>query len=202
MPEIAEVWKEALPTIKGGVTGVGVWAALNAAKPLVVEGGQLVLGLDHGDQELAGHLRLPQTKLLIETTMSKLWGSHITVRVIDGPSLADWETAKRRDDEARRLQDQALARARAQVASRSNWEGVYEELSRVFAATPNKSLPQNRARFYQQALKMVVEARKNQPDLDELSERNFARCLERVSQYSEIPSAVVAMHVLEQLGEK
>jgi hypothetical protein len=113
--------------------------------------------------------------------------------------MAEWETTKRRDEEARRLQDQAVARARAQSSAWTNWEGVYEQLGRLFASTPNKSLPQNRAKFYREALKVMLDAKRNQPGGDELSERNFARCIERVSQYSEIPSAVVAMHVLEQL---
>lgn len=201
VPEIVEIWKVALPTVRNGVTGVGVWAALNAAIPLTVENGQFVVGLEYRDQELAGHLRLPQTRTLIEQTVSKLWGSDIALRVIDGPTLAEWETTKRRDEEARRLQDQAMARAKSQVEARSNWETVYEQLGRVFAATANKSMPQNRARFYNEALDIVVAARKSQPFNDELSERNFARCIERVGQYADVPSAIVAMHVLERLGE-
>lgn len=201
VPEIVEIWKVALPTVRNGVTGVGVWAALNAAIPLTVENGQFVVGLEYSDQELAGHLRLPQTRTLIEQTVSKLWGSEIALRVIDGPTLAEWETTKRRDEEGRRLQDQAMARAKSQVEARSNWETVYEQLGRVFAATANKSMPQNRARFYNEALDIVVVARKNQPFNDELSERNFARCIERVGQYADVPSAIVAMHVLERLGE-
>lgn len=201
MPEIAEVWKEALPAVKQSVTGVGVWAALNAAKPLAVEEGVFVLGLDHRDVELAGHLRLPQTKNLIEATVARLLGAPVTVRVIDGASLEDWETTKRRDAEAKRLQEQALAKAKATIESKSNWDSTYEQLARLFAQTANKSLPQNRARFYHEALNLVVEARRQQASRDEQTERNFARCIERVSQYSEVPSAIVAIHVLQRLGE-
>lgn len=201
MPEIAEVWKEALPVVKQSVTGVGVWAALNAAKPLAIEDGVFVLGLDHRDVELAGHLRLPQTKNLIEATVARLLGSPVTVRVIDGPSVEDWETTKRRDAEAKRLQEQALAKAKATLESRSSWDSTYEHLARLYAQTANKSLPQNRARFYHDAVKLVAEARRQQDSRDEQTERNFARCIERVSQYSEVPSAIVAMHVLERIGE-
>lgn len=201
MPEVAEIWKEALPTVKQGVTGVGVWAALNAAKALTVEDGALILGLDHRDVELAGHLRLPQTRNLIESTVSRLMGESVTLRVIDGPGLEDWEIAKRRDIEARRLQEQALAKAKASIDSRSNWDTVYEQLGRVFAQTPNKSLPQNRARFYKEAIAIVAAARKGQAAKDDMTERNFARCIERVAQYSEVPSAVVAVHILQELGE-
>lgn len=201
MPDVAEIWKDALPTVKQGVTGVGVWAALNAAKALTIEQGTLVLGLEHRDVELAGHLRLPQTRNLIESTVSRILGETVALRVIEGPSMDDWETAKRRDAEARRLQENALAKAKASIDSRSNWDSVYEQLGRVYAQTPNKSLPQNRARFYRDAIAIVSEARKSQASTDDLTERNFARCIERVAQYSEVPSAVVAMHVLQNLGE-
>lgn len=201
MPEIAEVWKEALPVVKNGVTGMGVWAALNAARPIAMEEGAFIVGLEARDLELAGHLRLPATRNLIEQTMTRLLSQPVTLRVIDGPTYADWETTKRRDAEAKRLQEQAVAKARAQVEARSSWETVYEQLGRLYASIPNKSLPQNRAKFYQQGIDVVVEARRENSQNDELSERNFARCLERLSQYSEIPSAIVAMHVLQKLGE-
>jgi hypothetical protein len=201
MPEIAEIWKEVLPSVLNAVTGRGVWAALNACKPVAIEENQFVIGIDPRDTELAGHLRIPSTKTLIEQSLAKTMGKPMTLRVIDGTTSADWETVKRRDAEGRRMQEAAMAKAKAAVDSRNNWDTVYEQLSRIYAATPNKSLPQNRAKFYNEALNVLVEARKAQPNQDDLTERNFARCLERLSQYSEIPSAIVAMHVLQRAGE-
>jgi len=74
-------------------------------------------------------------------------------------------------------------------------------LSRKYAAVANKSLPQNRARFFEEGVELVVEARKAQQNFDELQERNFARCLERLAQYAELPSAIVAREVLTRSGE-
>src|SRR6188474_3686881 len=105
MADLAEVWKEALPELRQAVTGVGIWAALNAAKPIVLEDGVAVLGIDHRDTELAGHLKLTSVKRLIERQLSERMNSAITVRIIEGTSLQDWETIKRRDVEARRLED-------------------------------------------------------------------------------------------------
>ncbi len=201
MPDLAEVWAEVLPDIRKGVTGVGVWAALNAVRPVTVEEGTLILGLPQSECELAGHLRLAQTRRLIESEVGRLMEQPITLRVIDGVTTADWETEKRRDEERRRLQDQALARARAQIQSTSSWEGVYEQLSRKFAETSNRSLPQTRARFFIEAVDIVARALQDTPITDEMAERNYARCLERISQYSEIPSTLVAVKVLERSFE-
>ncbi|MCW5938312.1 MAG: hypothetical protein KF884_07825 [Fimbriimonadaceae bacterium] len=197
MPDLAEVWSEVLPDIRKGVTGVGVWAALNAAKPVTVEGTTLILGLPVTESELAGHLRLAQTRRLIETEVGRMLGSQLNLRVIDGTSLDDWETEKRRDEEKRRLQEQALVRAKQSVQASSSWEGIYEQLSRQFAATPNRSLPQNRAKFYIEAVALVAQALQETPITDDMAERNFARCIERISQYSEVPSTLVAVRVLE-----
>lgn len=201
MADLVESWKEVLPGIRQAVTGVGVWAALNACRPLTVEDGVLVVGLPHEDTELSGHLRMPQIKRLIESTMSEKLGSSVVLRIIDGTSPADWETVKRRDQESRRLQDIALNKMRAELAAKSNWESVYEQLGRRYAAVSNKSLPQNRARFFEEAVAIVAEARQNQASYDELAERNFARCIERLSQYSEVPSTLVAIQVLKAAGE-
>jgi len=199
--DIQEVWKVVLPELRKAVTGVGVWAALNSCRPLLVEDDILVIGLPHESSELGGHLRLAHTKHLIETMVSEKYGSKLTLRVIDGTAMTDWETVKRRDIEARRLQDQALEKARLEMAARSTWDSVYEQLGRTYAAISNKSLPQNRARFFREAVALVVEARKANLAKDELGERNFARCIERVAQYSDVPSTVVAMHILGETGE-
>ena len=190
-----------MPEVRKGVTGVGVWAAINACRPVAMENGVLILGLPHEDSELSGHLRVPSTKRLIEELASKARGERIELRVIDGITAADWETAKRRDSEARRLQEQAMAKAKAEASARSSWDAIYEQVGRSFASMPNKSLPQNRARYLEESVKVMAEAKKGYGQMDDLAERTFARCLERVAQYSEVPSTVVAQRVLQAVGE-
>ena len=201
MPSVVEVWSEALPSIRNGVTGVGVWTALNLAKPIALEDGNFVLGLPHSEMELAGHLRMAMTKRLIETTIGEKVGQTLVLRVIGGTDYADWEVEKRRDAEKRRLTEQSMAKMRAEMTARSNWEHIFEQLSRKFAAVSNRSLPQNRARFFEEAISILAEARKEQTSWDDLGERNFARCVERVAQYTEVPSTIVANLVLQKAGE-
>ena len=94
-----------------------------------------------------------------------------------------------------------MARARREVEAGTSWETIYEQLSRKYAATPNRSLPQNRARFFMDAVTIVAQALQEQPVTDDLSERQFARCIERIAQYSEVPSTIVATKVLEKSFE-
>ena len=201
MADAASLWSQALPTIQNAISGRGVWAALNAARPIAAEEGVLVIGLPHEDSQLTAHLRLAQNHRVIEHFVSRHAGSQIKVRIIDGVTEQDWEIAKRRDVERRRLQEQEMVKMRAEMAARTSWDTVYEQLSRRWSAVGNKSLPQNRARFFEEAVEVVVEARKEMQASDDMSERNFARCIERVAQYVEMPSTLVAMYVLQRSGE-
>ncbi|MBN8690200.1 MAG: hypothetical protein J0L72_05330 [Armatimonadetes bacterium] len=198
--DVHALWAEVMPEVRNAVTGVGVWTALNSCRAVTLEDGQFVIGLPGESGDLAGHLRLGQTRTLMERLLANKLGQTVTVRVIDGIEQSDWELVKRRDVEARRLQDQAVARQKAEIQSRSSWDSVYDQISRKFAEIPNKSLPQNKARFFTEALNLVLEGLKTMPIKDELSERNFARCIERVAQYSEIPSTLVAMMINERQG--
>lgn len=201
MAGVADTWAEALPEIRKGVTGVGVWTALNTCRPIAVENNVLVLGVPSQETELAGHLRMPQTRKLIESEFGRRFAQVVELRVIEGTDQDAWERAKRRDQEARRLQEAAMERARAEVTSRTNWDSVYENLSRKYAAIPNKSVPQNRAKFYKEGIEYLAQSRRDQQSRDDLGERNFARCIERLAQYAEVPSTIVALAVLQAAGE-
>jgi hypothetical protein len=190
-----------LPGVLDGVTGRGMWAALNAVTPVTLDDGMLVLGLPSTDVELAGHLRMASTQRLIEAVATKASGQPVRVRLIEGVTLEDYELAKRRDVERRRLQEAEMAKMRAEMVARTSWDTVYEQLSRRYAAMTQKSLPQNRARFFEEGVDLIAEARKSQETWDEHGERNFARCLERLSQYSELPTTLCAHFVLQRAGE-
>lgn len=198
MPNIAEVWKEALPEVMNNVTGVGVWTALKISVPVAYEDQTLVLGLPSSETELAGHLKLPQTRRAIETTLERKLGEKITLRIINGTAPQDWETEKRRDLERRKLQEQAIERQKREIAAGRSWETIYDQLSRQYSSLNNRSLPQTRAKFFLDAVDIVASALIETPITDELAERNYARCLDRIAQYTELPSTLVALKVMEK----
>ena len=196
--EIRAVWNEAMPEVMRQVTGMGVWTAIRSAVPITYDEGTFVLGLEGKDQELAGHLRLAQPKRVIEDTMGRFLNEKVQVRIIQGTELADWETEKKRDFEKRRLQEEALNRQKAEIAGGMSWDKVYEQLSRLYASITNRSFPQNRAKFFMEAVEIVANALVETPISDDMAERNYARCLERIAQYTEVSSTIVALKVLER----
>lgn len=198
MAALAQAWSETLPEIMNRVTGVGVWTALKTTVPVALEDDSLVLGVPSSDSELIGHLKLPQVRNAVESLMGQRLNMRVNLVVINGTAESDWETEKRRQLERRKLQEQALARQKAEVAAGKSWETVYEQLSRAHSALPNRSLPQNRAKYFNEAVEIVAQALLDTPINDDLAERNYARCLERIAQYTELPSTFVALRVLDR----
>ncbi len=201
MADVTAIWAEVMPNVKNTVTGVGLWTALNQSKAIAMEDKTFVLGLPHESGDLAGHLRMQATKLLIEKALGEKLQKEIDLRIIEGTSTQDWEIAKRKDEESRRMQMAAMQRVQAEIQARSSWESVFEDLSRHWASLTNKSLPQNRGEFLEKSLAVLADGLSRNPINDDLAERNFARCIERVSQYTEVPSAVVAYLLKQSLGK-
>lgn len=197
MQDLARLWNSALPEIRNAVTGKGVWQALNSAVPVAFEEGVLVIGLPLEQATLAGHLKTPQAQSAIEREIGARLKERVHVRVIDGATTADWELAKRKDEETRRLQQASLERKLTERSASSDWDAIYDQLARRFAATPNKSLAQNRAAFYRDAVALLSAAVRSNPIQDDLAERNLARCIDRVAQYADVPGTIVALHVTE-----
>jgi hypothetical protein len=201
MATAAEIWSQALPRVKKGVTGKGVWSALNSCKAVALEDGVFVIGLAYEQSNLEGHLKAPQTFRLIEKTVTELLGEKVTVRIIQGTDRSDWESAQRREQEAQRIEKEVHQKHQAKLEARSPWDTVYEMLGRNYAALENKSLAQTRAKYLAQSIKGLAEARKANPARDEQTERSYARCIDRVAQYCEVPGAIIALRVMEIIGE-
>lgn len=197
MADAVATWTEVMPQVKNAVTGVGLWTALNQSQAITIENGQFVIGVPQEAGDLAGHLRMQSTRILIEKYLAQKLGQTIQLRVIEGTDPQAWELVKRKDEEARRLQEAAIQKTKAEVQARSTWDSVYDQISRHYASFTNKTLPQNRAKFLADALDIVVAGLRAHPVVDDLSERNYARCIERVAQYADIPSTMVA-YLLDQ----
>ncbi|MCW5946572.1 MAG: hypothetical protein KIT74_06030 [Fimbriimonadales bacterium] len=198
--DIYDAWNASLEDIKNRVTGVGVWTALNVAIPITVEDGQLVIGFRQQDQDLIGHLKTPGTQRIIEEEMQKRLKEKVKVFLLNGVTINDWEAFKRIKAEATKTKTKEFERTRRDTEAARQWDGVYDNLSRIYSAISNKNLPQQRARFMAQAIDLVARQVSSQ-ELDEFGERNLARCLERISQYCEVPPPLIALRVLEKAGQ-
>lgn len=198
--DIYDAWNDSLEEIKRQVTGVNTWTALNMAVPVALEDGVFVLGLPRQETALIGHLRMAGTQRVIESELSKRLGSNVRLDLIEGITINDWEAKKRRDAEAEKVRARDSERYTHERMSAQAWEEVYESLSREYAATQNKAMPQFKADLLERCVRICAEA-VGARELDDAEHRNFARCLDRIGQYCDVPSAIVARLVLERTGK-
>ncbi|HET6645480.1 MAG TPA: hypothetical protein VFG65_08285 [Fimbriimonadales bacterium] len=197
MTDFYDVWNASVENIKKQVTGVGVWTALNVAIPITLEDGVFVLGISEKEPESRGHLQTSNVRRIIEQELSRRIGRPIALEVIDGITINHWEAIKRRKNETDRLTKEAAERAKKSRRQATAWDALYEQLGRDFGKLESKALPQVRAQFLLNAADACAETRAAAA-MDDDDERNFSRCLERISSYTEIPAALVAAFVLKR----
>jgi hypothetical protein len=198
--DVYDLWNDSLNDIKQKVTGVNVWTALNCAVPITLDGDTFVIGLRPQDNSLKGHLNHVATKRAIEEEVGRRVGKPVTVRVLDGITINDWLNAKKRDEEAERIRQEAAEKEGQRVATYSVWEDVFEQISALYGQFHQKGFAQNRARFLEQCIQICVNQLKARPELTEFDERNLARVLERIGSYTETPPVFVGYEVLKRAG--
>jgi len=207
MPDMnaQEIWAEVVERVKDRTISPSLWNALEQARGVTVEDGLLVVGFSSADMPLRGHLASGEHKNTIDKAISEVARRPLSIRLIEGTSLADWENAKSREAAAEATREAALRRKQQEVRAGKSWEVVMEQVSRQYAKLPMRQLPQVRARYLQDAIVMVSEAIDTMfPQgevMDELAERSLARVIEKVAALVEIPASEVALYLLRYRGE-
>ena len=195
-----DAWNASIEEIKRQVTGVGVWTALNIAIPITLEDDVFVLGIPEKESESKGHLQLSNTTRVMQQELAKRIGHPVKVEVIDGITINNWEAVKRRRSQTERMTKEAAERDKKARKQASQWDNIYEQMARDFGKLHNKGMPQVKARFLRHCVDLCVESM-NAGKMDANDERNFARCLERISAYTEVPATYIATLVLDKAGK-
>ena len=95
--EPTEIWNSAFDIVRREVAMPTVWLAMQAAKPLTIDGNYFVAALSAQDEYLASHLQEYQATTAIEEALRTITGRILAFRLITGDSLADWEAQKARE---------------------------------------------------------------------------------------------------------
>jgi hypothetical protein len=100
--EPTEIWNRAFETVRREVAVPTVWLAMQAARPLTIDGNYFVAALPAPEEYLASHLQDHQTTTAIEEALRTITGRILAFRLITGDSVADWEAQKSRDTSSSR----------------------------------------------------------------------------------------------------
>ncbi len=95
--EPTEIWAKAFESVRQEVAVPTVWLAMEAARPLTIDGNYFVAALSLQEAYLAGHLQDNLATSAIEEALRTITGRILAFRLIIGESLADWEGVKARE---------------------------------------------------------------------------------------------------------
>jgi hypothetical protein len=193
------LWANCVNQLKDRINNRSFWEALEHTRAITIENGILVLGLEPEEYTRASVINQVSMLHTVHEVVRQLFGQPLTVRMIEGNTLADWEAAKAHDASVAAMKIAAPAPRPVAVAA-SGWDTVTERLSRLYSEAPFRALPQGKARYANEALYILVEAMDKlyTDGADEPTERSLARVLDRIANASEIPAAVLAFE-LERL---
>jgi hypothetical protein len=201
--EVERLWKATLEKVKVRLVLPGVWRAMEAARPLVVDGNTLVIGFSASHAHEGGLLQDSKTTNIIERALEEEAGRNLRLRMIEGETLEDWQACKRRDEQALALQKAAQERRQREASVEQGWDAITERLTRRYAEMPLRQLPQMQALYLQEAVEALADAARRLlgENASEVDHRSFARVIDRVADRAQVPAAMVAYLVRQKSGE-
>ena len=200
-PSLNVLWANCVDRLKDRINNRSFWEAIELTQAITIENGTLVVGLPAEEYNRVSHIQQTSTLHTVTNVVQELFRQPLQVRVVEGTSPADWEAFKEREARAAAMRQAAvIPRPVTTDGVADSWEALYEQMARLYAQTPHRSLAQGKARYANEALYILVEAMDwlyTDPP-DEQMERSLARTLERIANASEMPSSVLAFE-LERL---
>ena len=198
--DVRALWTFVTAQVKQEIVMPALWRALEAAHPIAIENGELVVGFSGEGAQHVGQLLSNQNRIKIEQVLIKATRLQLRIRVIDGTSLADWEAAKQTDLEGVRMHAEAIRAHQVAVAAGQTWEVVGEQIVRKFGNTSNRVLAGVQGRFLAETVEIIAEAYgRIMPEAPaEPDERAYGRTLERVAERTGVPASLIALLVIQR----
>lgn len=201
--KMREVWAGAVDRVKQQVNAISLWRALESTVPVAWEDNTFVVGVGTAEGAQAGQMNSAEHRSTIERTLQNLTGNRdLRFRVIGGTAYADWQYEKARDAAAATQQQQTTQRRVEVAEGAANWDQVFEQMSRLWASSENRSLASGKARYLQEAVTRVVEALDTLlPDADKSevqNERILSRIMERIASNANTDPILVGYLIFER----
>lgn len=202
---LEEVWNKTVQEVKERNFFPPFWQALDSVVPLSLEEEHIILGFKPGTFHLRTHIETGSNRVLIEEVISKLMGKPYTIKVVEASSPEEWQFIKEREERIEEVEMEEFARRRGTMGILREWEKFILELHRIYSSIPQRSLPQVRASFLYQIMPRILAKRKelysDDENTKETNEKAFARLLDRLSSWTDIPSTIIALELLKREKE-
>ncbi len=197
--DLAWVWKEVRKRVFIKLPfSLAVADALAAAVPITLDADTFVVGLSSRDYTMGTSITSPVVKNTIENILRQAAGRVISLEVIEGTTMNDWEEMH---DRRQKAQAALLAMAE-QKAGDHHFDDVLNqivgEIRHRISQVHDRVLPQVRA-------SLVLDIAPSLCDAEDMlfgdeghtreSKRAMARVLDRIATFLEVPPVMIALEV-------
>ncbi|BDI32790.1 hypothetical protein CCAX7_48410 [Capsulimonas corticalis] len=178
-----EIWRQAFYRVQRTLDIPIVWMAMEAARPLALDGNHLIVGLDPNDRYLSVNLQTHEYATVIDDALAEVAGRPLALHIIEGFSLEDYKARQAQElvssapepappAAAANHQETAApapprsapsAPARAAQAGHMDevveliphWDKLNERLTVAFKHAPLARYPHGQAAFLLHAVKLI-----------------------------------------------
>lgn len=198
-PDLNKLWNWVTTQVKQRITQPSLWRAMEAARPVTLEDDRLVLGFEQGMGVEAGLFKDTVNRNTIEQALEAALKRRVSIYLISGITMADWELERSLMEEARKL-SQSSRQELDRSSGADSWDAVGDSIVRRYSSLTNRALPSVQAKFLDESVQTIADAyEKLMQDSSEANLRSFNRCIDRVAERSAAPHSVVAYLVLERV---
>lgn len=209
--DVNRLWQWVVTRVKAQTTAPGLWRSMEAARPIAVEGLQVIVGFGPDQSHMRGLLLDNRHQRMIEQVMEAGTRKKFQLRIIDGETLADWEAHKLHEQEVARLNQAgrsgggstspAYTPGAATSGVDGSWEDIGEKLIRKIGTVSTRAMPSVQGRLLLEAVDALAEAypRLMTEQATEQDERSLSRTLDRLGERLGASAATIGYLVHERV---
>lgn len=192
--DVNALWNYVVAHVKAQTTLPGLWRSMEAARPIVFENDELIVGYSGENSHQKGLLVDNRNRNTVEQILTTAARRPIRLRIIEGDTREDWEAVKAAAAEAARLQEQTRERRQQELQAGATWDAVGEQVVRKLNGLPNRSMSSVQGRYLHEAIPTLAEAygRLMPEPPTEADERSYSRALDRISDRVGVSASMLA----------
>jgi hypothetical protein len=208
---LPEIWTRVFDRARQVIDVPTVWLAMQAVRPLTIDGNFFVATLPPESQYLAINIQGFEATTAIEESLQAVTGRLLAFRLISGQALADWEREKSK--EAAAAPSHLETRSSPPPISPSSpkappdrtvyptWEKLSERLVQGYKTAPLYKYPQGQARYILECVRTISDTMDllmpapGRP-VDEAQERTLAKMLERLGSVINLDPLFLSLELL------
>ncbi len=201
--DLRQSWDQATEMVKKRVVMPALWRAMEAARPLVLDRYDYVVGFAGVDEALHAHLlQEVRYRNIIEQCLTDITTQMLTLRVISGTTVEEWEEIKTVEAEAAKLRTEVHRRQSPAEGGTLTWDSLSEQLTRRFSDMTGRQMPSTQAEYLDHAVGEIAKAYPNLmaagEEASETDRRGYSRVLERISDRVGVPAAMIGYLVQQR----